>query len=220
MTESESLVELRERLCQLEETFLPRDSKNVQQPTPEEVIKILAYRLMAHAEVEDFVESRVEQIATSASRAFDKEGIVSRALLAIASFTEVALGAPPSTLEPEQPTQKKEWPTRLLLAERAKKYVSDFVRTVKGNHGIKEENLLSLVLPVGVPADALDPTWLAHCSSFGSDRGDAAHRSSSRVSSVPNPEDERAKVSRILEGLATLDTELSKLLADVATSDR
>ncbi len=216
MTESQEFIEFRDRIRFLEQVLLKSSLLNVSEPTPEEVIKILSFRLMAHAEIEDFVESRVENIAISASAAFTN-GVVSKALLSIASFTESSVGAPAPSLAPSQPSQAQNWLTRLHLTERTRRYVTAFVKAIKNNHGIKEENLLALLLPVGVPAQSIDPIWLADCDSFGSDRGDAAHRSSTRVSATPNPVDERDKVYRIVEGLRSLDAEFSGLLNEIAT---
>jgi hypothetical protein len=216
VTESQEFIEFRDRIRFLEQVLLPSSLLNVSEPTPEEVIKILSFRLMAHAEIEDFVESRVENIAISASAAFTN-GFVSKALLSIASFTESSVGAPAPSLAPSQPSQAQNWLAKLHLTERTRTYVTAFVRAIKNNHGIKEENLLALLLPVGVPAQSIDPTWLADCDSFGSDRGDAAHRSSTRVSTTPNPVDERDKVYRIVEGLRSLDAEFSGLLNEIAT---
>jgi hypothetical protein len=215
VAESQEFVEFRERIRLLEQVLLSvRDLPNLSEPTPEDVIKILSFRLMAHAEIEDFVETRVERIAIAASAAF-ANGVVSKALLSIASFTESSVGAPAPTLEPAQLSQAKNWPIKLHLAERTRTYVTAFVRAVKNNHGIKEENLLALLLPVGVAADSIDPIWLADCDSFGADRGDAAHRSSARVSSTPNPVDERDKVNRIVDGLRALDSEFARLLSEI-----
>ncbi len=216
MTESQEFIEFRDRIRFLEQVLLPSSLLNVSEPTLEEVVKILSFRLMAHAEIEDFVESRVKNIAISASDAFTN-GIVSKALLSIASFTESSVGAPAPSLAPSQPSQAQSWRTKLHLTERTRTYVTAFVRAINNNHGIREENLLALLLPVGVPAQSIDQTWLADCDSFGSDRGDAAHRSATRVSTTPNPVDERDKVYRIVEGLRSLDAVFSGLLNEIAS---
>lgn len=217
MTESQEFVEFQERIRFLEQVLLPPYSlSSLSEPTPEDVIRILSFRLMAHAEIEDFIETRVEKIAIAASAAF-ANGVVSKALLSIASFTESSAGSPAPSLAPTQPSQAQSWQIKLHLTERTRTYVTAFVRAIKKNHGIKEENLLALLLPVGVPAQSIDPIWLADCDSFGADRGDAAHRSSARVSITPNPVDERDKVNRIVDGLRTLDAEFSGLLNEMAT---
>lgn len=216
--ESQEFVEFRERIRFLEQVLLPPSSlSSLSEPTQEEIIKILSFRLMAHAEIEDFVESRVEKIAITASAAFAK-GVVSRALLSIASFTESSAGAPAPSLMPTQSSQAQSWQVKLHLTERTRTYVTAFIRSIKNNHGIKEKNLLALLLPVGVPANSIDTIWLADCDSFGADRGDAAHRSSARVSTTPNPVDERDKVNRIVDGLRSLDAEFSGLLNEVVTA--
>jgi hypothetical protein len=120
VTESQEFVEFRERIRFLEQVLLPPSSlPNLSEPTPEDVIKILSFRLMAHAEIEDFVETRVEKIAIAASAAF-ANGVVSKALLSIASFTESSVGAPGDfqercrRLAPFRPPAERVTPPRLL----------------------------------------------------------------------------------------------------------
>jgi hypothetical protein len=211
------MADLETRLAALASHLLPTlPADTLREPTPEEVTRTLAFRLMAHAEMEDFLETRVQQVATAAITAFSTSGKVSRALLALACFAENGCGKPPPTLEPEQENQRKEWPKKIDVVVRAKLYVTSFLARVKENHGIKEENLLSLLLPVGVDPTTIDPTWLANCNSFGSARGEAAHTSSMRVSQPPNPADEKKRVEELVRGLAAIDNHLSDLLASCA----
>lgn len=99
--------------------------------------------------------------------------------------------------------------------------VSDAVtkhhKKINDNHGIKERNVLSLFLPLGLKYSALDPIWLADLDSFGSRRGDTAHRSyGSQVQ--PDPVQERVDVRRIINGLVWLDGDLRRLCkADIPT---
>lgn len=91
----------------------------------------------------------------------------------------------------------------------------NFAGSVKKNHGIKEKNLLKLLLPVGVEADSLDQTWLATMNSFGERRGEAAHRStgSHRATQQVNPKDELKIVkSLIRDGLKVIDRTIDSLI--------
>ncbi|MEZ4870096.1 MAG: hypothetical protein R3C14_52695 [Caldilineaceae bacterium] len=85
---------------------------------------------------------------------------------------------------------------------------------MENNHGIKEANILQLLLPVGVEADEIDDVWLAAINSFGEERGRAAHTSGSshRTVVLPDPKDELQKVKLLLDGLKEIDIILNSLL--------
>ena len=54
------------------------------------------------------------------------------------------------------------------------------------NHGIKEKNILGLLLPIRLSMSDINQTWLATIDSFGSDQGNTAHRSV-RAYQPPDP---------------------------------
>ena len=85
-----------------------------------------------------------------------------------------------------------------------------FGHIIKKNHGIKEENLLEILLPVGISESQLDPLWLADMNAFGTARGDVAHRSGT-VYKVIDPHLEFNTVQKLLPGLKKLDELLNKL---------
>ncbi|MGA9392099.1 MAG: hypothetical protein WBV69_16845 [Candidatus Sulfotelmatobacter sp.] len=88
--------------------------------------------------------------------------------------------------------------------------VTAFNQAISLNHGIRESNLLALLLPIGLLPREIDPTWLGTTDSFGAKRGQTAH-TSFRVQQQPDPRTESTTVSQILSGLAVLDEKIAKL---------
>ena len=77
------------------------------------------------------------------------------------------------------------------------------------NHGIRERNILRLLLPIGINEYDIDTTWLSTTDSFSQDRGESAHRSN-RVANPLDPKTEHDRVGQILEGLMAIDHRLLK----------
>ncbi|WP_380171106.1 hypothetical protein ACFEMC_19220 [Kineococcus sp. DHX-1] len=50
-----------------------------------------------------------------------------------------------------------------------------YTKRVDENQGIKQNNLFSLLLPLGFNENDFDTVWLGSMNSFGSGRGDTAH---------------------------------------------
>jgi hypothetical protein len=212
MSESKHLSELRARIEELRRSLLPADFVQPADYPNEQTCRTFGFRLLAHAEIEHYLEDRVEEIAKAAIRAWDHANLVSRPLLALACFSGLASEPVPSAIVPKDPKRADEWERRLMLNERAKSSVTEFMTRVRKNHGIKEENVLALLIPVGFQASRLDLAWLAICNSFGAARGEAAHRSGIRVSSLPDPATEYGQVKFIVDGLVPVDAELTELL--------
>lgn len=156
--------------------------------------QVRAFQLLAHAEIESFVEDRAIAVIDRALDKWRLDGRARKPVVALLAFTEEKLGRPPETIPPS----KRELNDRV---ERAK---SAFSRVVHSNNGIKERDLLSILLPVGVLEVDIDETWLASMSSFGEVRGTTAHKAI-RVQTPPDPATERARIKEVMEGLATLD---------------
>jgi len=86
------------------------------------------------------------------------------------------------------------------------------------NHGVKEENVLALLLPLGVHADQLDPTLLADLSSFGTARGEVAHTSTVGIAKWADPKDELDRASALVASLLGLDEVLNDAANRVAST--
>ena len=161
-----------------------------------------AFRLLAHAEIESYLE---DVAFTTANRAFRKWadcGIVTIPLVAMVAYVEKDLGKVPSSHEIGRDTD---------LGARIRASRDAFNSYAKArNHGIRERDILRLLLPVGVAENDIDSTWLATTNSFGRNRGNTAHNSN-QVDHPPDPRNEFEIVKQILEGLSDIDKRLFEL---------
>jgi hypothetical protein len=55
---------------------------------------------------------------------------------------------------------------------------------ISSNNGIKEKDILKIILPLSFPVSLLDQTWLNTINSFGSLRGELIHRNLNQISRV------------------------------------
>jgi hypothetical protein len=193
------------RLTELRRHLLPAQFDPTQPYSPRQVDRIRGYRLLAHAEIEACIEDLVAATVTAAWTGWKADGQARTCLIALVAYYEGDLGGPPATLAPQS---KK---VLVHLAERIDRARNHHVnQVVQRNHGIRERNLLALLLPVGVRDGDLDKTWLATIDSFGAQRGDTAHQSG-RTQQQPDPQQELQTVQAIASGLAKLDATLSAL---------
>jgi hypothetical protein len=157
----------------------------------------------------------VAEIALAADAAWKARQHVSRAMLCLLSFSGLTFVRLPSTLRPPANKKQADWAALVKPDQQISKAIGSYMRRVRQeNHGIKEENILSLLLPIGFPADDLDELLLAELNDFGIKRGTAAHVSVARhVTAGVNPIDESSQVARITKGLKDVDARLDSLLA-------
>jgi hypothetical protein len=179
--------------------------------------RTLSFRVLAHAELETYFEDRSVEIAKLAWSSWQETRASSAPLLNLLGFCGQALSIPPETLVAPDENKKKGWPERVELTERIKVAVQDFIRRVTiENHGIREVNLVRMLLPIGLHVSSIDATFVSRLDDFGKRRGEAAHKSSA-VQQAVDPKDEYEAVRLLVTELTKLDAELDKLLAQVTT---
>ncbi|PPK75255.1 hypothetical protein B0F87_106102 [Methylobacter tundripaludum] len=177
----------------------------------------LAYRVLSHAEIESYFEDRVMQAVDHARVAWENTMQVSRIILCLLAFSGKEMRSPPDTLEAPNENKKKTWPEQVDIAKRLSPLIANFSYYVrKENHGIKEKNLLSLLLPIGVNHSRLDPTFLADMDSFGALRGATAHSSrSTSVRQAVDPAEEWKRIEALMSGIESVDTLIDSLIQDI-----
>ena len=199
MANSTRYRKLRARIGELRRHFLPSRFDATGDYSARQFDRARAFRLLAHAEIECFLEDVAFDTANEAFQAWKKRGIITRPLVAMVAYAEENLGP-----VPERKTGND-------FDIRMRRSLNGFNSYAKSrNHGIRERDVLKLLLPVGIDEQDIDSTWLATTSSFGSTRGDTAHRSN-QVDQPPDPRNELSIVTQILEGLADIDERLLKL---------
>lgn len=129
------------------------------------------------------------------------------------AFSGLLMEAPPETMVASQPTQRAKWDDKIKLVNKAVLAGNSFHNIIEQNHGIKEKNILSLLLPIGIDPDEIDAAWLSGMDSFGAERGLVAHGSQSvyRTQQLPDPESEYNKVILLLSGIRLIDEALNRL---------
>lgn len=177
------------------------------------ITRTIAYRVLAHAEFEEYIENRVWDLALSSVQTFETTGRVNRVVACLIAFSGQKLDVPPETLAPPTGTSKSRWDIKLELLEKAKSSLNALKYAIDQNHGMKEQNVLRLLLPVGILPSQLDVTWLSTLDSFSQTRGTYAHRSSLqyRTTLSPNPQDELDLVRKILAGFRYIDNNMNNL---------
>jgi hypothetical protein len=136
-----------------------------------------------------------------------------RVLICLLAFSGQTMDAPPNTLSPRQGS-KIVPPEKINVNEKIKIAINGFRKIIDGNHGIKEANLLKLLLPIGIDADNLDRQWLATMNTFGEERGLIAHSSATnpRMQTSPDPQSELNRVQEILREIEKIDRQITDLL--------
>lgn len=213
MPQSERFKTLSKELTRLRKHLLPKKFNPTGTYSERVQTKVLAYRVLAHAEIEYFLEERAREIAISAIRTWKSTKHIGRTLLGLVAFSDIKHELPPASLEPEQQEQAKHWQKLLQMEARVEQCLSQFIAKVEDNHGVKEKNVLALLLPIGLKPEDIDPLWLTNMEGFGNERGHAAHVSGSvhRLKQAPDPRAEYERISGLLKDLAKLDASLNEL---------
>lgn len=216
---SERFAQLEDQLATLRAHLLP----DIFDPTglyeqPEVIsTRALSYRVLAHAEIETYFEDRTLEVVNSAREAWERKRFTSRVALCLTSFSGREMRAPPDTLQAPNENKKKAWTEHVDIDARLGPIWAAFHNYVRReNHGIKEKNLLALLLPIGLDHVKLDPGLLADLDSFGSLRGAAAHSSSrTSVKMATDPAEELRRVESLLGGIEALDADVDSLLEEI-----
>lgn len=214
MASSNQYKKLTEELMRLRCELLPEEFNFIGDYPPEVFTKTVAYRVLAHAEIESYIEDRAYEAALTATREWENRKKVSKTLLGLLAFSGQNMEEPPDSVHPSQPTQASTWDDKIRISNKIKTAMNVFHNAITNNNGIKEKNLLRLLLPIGIEVDELDPILLADLDSFAKVRGEAAHLSARkyRAKQQVDPKDELRTVKSLVQRLIDIDTAINQLL--------
>lgn len=198
MTSQRRKSDLVRRVRVLAATFLPPPSATGSYSLAQ-YDQTSAFLLMCHAEIESYIETRCLQLVHQTVSAWLDDSKPRTTILSLAAFSNAG-GTTGLTIK------AKKKPDTKAIVQGAKRRYSD---VVYNNHGLKEENLEKMLLPLGIQEDELAPL-LPDMNSFGLERGNLAHKSVGSTKS-PDPVDSRILVTRILRDMRTLDRRLTEL---------
>lgn len=148
---------------------------------------LAAFRLLVHAELEEYLESKARDGLDAMEAAFNG-GLTSvrdnAGLLVIARMLELELRF-----------DAAHWTTDIRATLRAAR---DWIAE---NNGIKESSFTMLSAFSGKMPDEVDAALSASLSSYGTARGDVAHRSVARVRTIYSARDEAKAADDLVTGL-------------------
>lgn len=174
MSKSTRFRSLTKELTRLKKQFIPKINP-IGFYHDRQLALTLAYRILTHAEIEAYFEDRAWEVVMDAKKNWDRTGNPCRTLISLIAFSGQMMETPPDTLTPSQENQALALEKRVKLNKKIDSAISCFKRVVDQNHGLKESNLLALLLPIGIDSDDLDTVLLATMNTFGAQRGDVAH---------------------------------------------
>jgi hypothetical protein len=204
---------LTRELNKLKKQFLPKIS-----PTglysDRQLARTLAYRVLAHAEIESYLEDRAWEVVLNAKSAWDNTGKTSHALICLLGFSSLTMDKPPDTLNKPIRVGQDQHDKQLKISKKIALSVNSFRKVIENNHGVKEKNILALLLPIGIDSDDLDSAWLATMNTFGKKRGIVAHTSATSYITVqpPDPATELNTVQQITQELFKIDQLINNLM--------
>ena len=211
MPESNKFKELRSRLRELRVNLLPKNFSPTGDYSKRHLDRARGYRLLAHAEIEAYMEDICRETVTIAVSRWKNDKKPSPVILAL-------MAAYHSSWNAAEASQKEE----IIRIAKSRKNISSsildvielahlqFIQRVKDNHGIKDKNVKSMVLPTSIDIQDLDQTWLTNLDNFGRLRGEVAHKAIGAQGEI-NPQDEFNTVKNLLDGLKDLDVRLTLL---------
>lgn len=190
---------LEQRISELSGYFLPSEWSPVGEYVNRVHEHARAFRVLAHAEFESFIEDRAVETANDAYEDWKSTGKPSVCILSLAAYRSSTHGIPSSL---EEAARENRYPDLSLRIKHARDEFNRYVKTE--NHGIKERNILRIMMPLGFAVDELNTTWLNVTEAWAKKRGDAAHRAG-KAQRPPDPKKELETVHLILEGFGEID---------------
>jgi len=196
------------RLRELRKHMLPAKFSLTAEYSDRQLDYARGYRLLVHAEIESYIEDISRETITQAIQSWKANRRTSSILVSFLaayhsswSVSDDLNNEAVIKLAKERPNIKDSVNEIIDMAQ------TQFIKKVKGNNGIKDKNFKELILPTGIEVGELDQTWLTNLDSFGSRRGEIAHKSK-RTTGLINPKDEYETVKLLLAGLEALDRKI------------
>jgi hypothetical protein len=188
------LQRLLTRVSKLETHFLPPVFALAGRYGPRQRDYTKAFLLLVHAELESYFEDRARNLVTLAQEQYQRKGICPPVLSRLLLYHQ----ATKDGLE--------------AVSQRAvEKAVNYYLNHIDNNHGIRERNLLTMFLPLGMSHTDLDAQLVSACNQLAQKRGQFAHASFKTHQQV-DPKTERDNIrNNILPELKNLEIRLKKL---------
>jgi hypothetical protein len=189
------LRRLLSRLDRLEAHFLPRVFSLTGRYASRQHDYTKAFLLLVHAELESYFEDTARRIVSRAEARYRRKGVCTLVLSRLLVYHHA--------------TKDDLGPVSQHAVVKAINYYFDHLDK---NHGIKEKNLLTIFLPLGVQHADLGSQLVNACNQLAQKRGQFAHASFKTHQQV-DPKTESDNIRKnILPELRNLESHLKKLI--------
>jgi hypothetical protein len=152
--------------------------------------RLAAFRLLVHAEIEDFLELKAKENLNAVNASITASGCNLWATTDVFVISTI-LGR---SLTVSRPFDRAKFLSDIQACVRAA------LDEVANNNGIKSESFFLLAALAGKPMDEI-PTVAVSLTSYGKTRGDVAHKSVTRVSTILAPSAEAKEAQDLIEAL-------------------
>lgn len=154
--------------------------------------RLAAFRLLTHAEVEEFLEAKAREGLAQLTTALAAPGLALRDICELFALASV-LGRPVAMSWPYDASG--------FLAE-AGHLIRAGEQVIAENNGVKGSSFFQLSVMAGKMPDEIDGSLGASLTSYGKSRGDVAHKSVVRVRTLRAPSAEAKDAADLVRDLA------------------
>lgn len=180
----------------------------------EQKLKVAAYLTLVHAEFEHYYEKICFETAKNSVIKFKQDNIFTLPILGLLAFSIENNQNKIITIKTAIDKSQNSWNEFLLLKKKVQKSFDKFNYICKNNHGIKRENLLSLLLPIGFPIDesTYNLSFFDIFEKFGITRGEIVHHSwENFVSHERDPFECEDLIQKLLDETEKIDLVIENL---------
>lgn len=164
-----------------------------------------AYDLLVHAEIEYYFEQVASEVVKKAYEKWQSNKKPSHVLMSITTFMDIDERIPEKVSKGK--INKNE---EGIIENRMELYVKKYMNIIKANNGVKEINLLKILLPLGIHLNDIDNTFLLSIDSFGYKRGIVAHESI-KAKFLIDPSTKKKEMANIMTEIRKLDNRIISL---------
>ncbi|HBM2975341.1 TPA: hypothetical protein LVL70_003764 [Klebsiella michiganensis] len=153
-----------------------------------DALNIAAYRLLVHAELEEYIEAKASEMLSAIKNDVAANGYNTaylKNILAIACQVDEVLSI-------TKPYDEANFKTTVL------KIITSAEEKVKKNNGIKKGSFIPLALFCGFDENSIDPILLSNLDSYGTRRGSVAHKGARHASNISAPSSEVNDAEQII----------------------
>ncbi|MGW8811577.1 HEPN domain-containing protein [Gordonia terrae] len=172
------------------------------------ILRMFAFRLSAHAELEAFMESCAVEMVEAYARKLQTNSLSVKIQRLLLLHQGMVNTYPPVTLSVRTGYDKE-------VTNQVKKLLAAHQSKIDANNGVSEKDILKLFVPLGVDLSFFETDWLESLNRLASSRGDAAHRSwiLEGARAQPDPRAERELLARPLLGTRNLVNRVETMIS-------